>query len=98
MGQDAQAAAVALGYYIAACNPMVDGFIIRSYQDESHEAAQGLAMGIKGKKAFAVFVNMDSSKSLNYTKKYLNKQVGSKWTGKVPGYNAKRLYKMYRSA
>ena len=98
VGQDAQAAAVALGYYIAACNPMVDGFIIRSYQDESHEAAQGLAMGLKGKKAFAVFVNMDSSKSLNYTKKYLNKQVGSKWTGKVPGYNAKRLYKMYRSA
>lgn len=98
VGQDAQAAAVALGYYIAACNPMVDAFIIRSYQDESHEMAQGLAMGIKGKKAFRVFVNMDSSKSLNYTKTYLQKQVGTKWSKKVPGYNAKRLYTMYRSA
>lgn len=97
-GQDAQAAAVALGYYIAACNPMVDGFMIRSYQDESHEVAQGLAMGIKGKKAFSVFVNMDSSKTLKYTQNYLKKQVGSKWSGKVPGYNLKRLYTMYRSA
>ena len=77
---------------------MVDGFMIRSYQDESHEVAQGLAMGIKGKKAFSVFVNMDSSKTLKYTQNYLKKQVGSKWSGKVPGYNLKRLYTMYRSA
>lgn len=96
-GQDAQAAAVALGYYIAACNPMIDAFIIRSYQDEGHEVAQGLAMGIKGKKAFKVFLNMDSSKTLTYTSSYLKKQVGSKWTGKVLGYNKKRLYTMYRT-
>ncbi|MDC7287682.1 DUF5722 domain-containing protein [Blautia schinkii] len=96
-GQDVQAAALALGYYIAACNPMVDAFHIRSYQDASHEVAQGLAMGIKGKKAFKVFVNMDSSKTLNYTKSYLTKQVGSKWSSKVPGYSKKRLYTMYRS-
>lgn len=96
-GQDVQAAALALGYYIAACNPMVDAFHIRSYQDESHEVAQGLAMGIKGKKAFKVFANMDSAKTLNYTKSYLTKQVGSKWSAKIPGYSKKRLYTMYRS-
>lgn len=95
-GQDTQAAALALGYYIAACNPMVDAFTIRSYADDPNEAAQGLSMGIKGKKAFKVFTNMDSSKSLTYTKSYLTKQVGSTWSKKVPGYSAKRLYNMYR--
>lgn len=95
-GQEVQAAALSLGYYIAACNPMVDGFIIRSYADASHEVAQGLAMGIKGKKAFQVFTNMDSSKGLSYTKTYLTKQVGKKWSSKVPNYSTKRLYSMYR--
>ena len=75
---------------------MVDGFIIRSYADASHEVAQGLAMGIKGKKAFQVFTNMDSSKGLSYTKTYLTKQVGKKWSSKVPNYSTKRLYSMYR--
>lgn len=45
---------------------MIDAFIIRSYKDEAHEVAQGLAMGLKdanGKKktAYNVFKNMDSS-------------------------------------
>ena len=46
-GQANQAAAIALAYYKAACNPMIDAFIIRSYKDEAHEVAQGLAMGLK---------------------------------------------------
>lgn len=95
-GEDAQAAAIALGYYIAACNPMIDTFHIRSYQDESHEVAQGLAVGIKGKKAFNVFKYMDTSRSLSYTSSYLNSQVGSSWKKKIPYYNTKRLYNLYR--
>ena len=95
-GEDVQAAALALGYYIAACNPMVDGFMIRSYQDESHEVAQGLSMGIKGKKAFRVFQNMDTANSLRYTRTYLNRQVGSDWTRHVPYYQESRLSKLYR--
>ena len=49
-GQANQAAAIALAYYKAACNPMIDAFIIRSYKDEAHEVAQGLAMGLKDAK------------------------------------------------
>ena len=100
-GQANQAAALALAYYKAACNPMIDAFIIRSYKDEAHEVAQGLAMGLKdanGKKktAFNVFANMDGSNSLKYTEKVLNSQVGN-WKAQVPGYTAKRIFNMYRS-
>lgn len=95
-GQDIQAAALALGYYIAACNPMVDTFHIRSYEDQAHEVAQGLAMGIRGKKAFQVFKYMDSSKSLRYTSSFLKKQVGRSWSKRVPWYSSKRLSRTYR--
>ena len=100
-GQVNQAASMALAYYKAACNPMIDAFIIRSYQDEANEVAQGLALGLKnanGKKktVYNVFRNMDSSSSLKYTGKVLNSQVGN-WKSKVPGYTAKRVCSMYRN-
>ena len=99
-GQANQAAAIALAYYKAACNPMIDAFIIRSYKDEAHEVAQGLAMGLKdanGKKktAYNVFKNMDSSNSLKYTEKVLNSQVGN-WKSLVPGYSTGKISSMYR--
>ena len=99
-GQANQAAAIALAYYKAACNPMIDAFIIRSYKDEAHEVAQGLAMGLKdanGKKktAYNVFKNMDSSNSLKYTEKVLKSQVGN-WKSLVPGYSNGKISSMYR--
>lgn len=99
-GQANQAAAIALAYYKAACNPMIDAFIIRSYKDEAHEVAQGLAMGLKdanGKKKTAhnVFKNMDSSNSLKYTEKVLKSQVGN-WKSLVPGYSTGKISSMYR--
>lgn len=99
-GQANQAAAIALAYYKAACNPMIDAFIIRSYKDEAHEVAQGLAMGLKdanGKKktAYNVFKNMDSSNSLKYTEKVLKSQVGN-WKSLVPGYSTEKISSMYR--
>ena len=99
-GQANQAAAIALAYYKAACNPMIDAFIIRSYKDEAHEVAQGLAMGLKdanGKKktAYNVFKNMDSSNSLKYTDKVLKSQVGN-WKSLVPGYSTGKISSMYR--
>ena len=80
---------------------MIDAFIIRSYQDESHEVAQGLALGLKdagGKKktVYNVFRYMDSSSSLKYTGNVLNSQVGN-WKSQVPGYTAKRVSGMYRN-
>lgn len=99
-GQANQAAAIALAYYKAACNSMIDAFIIRSYKDEAHEVAQGLAMGLKdanGKKktAYNVFKNMDSSNSLKYTEKVLKSQVGN-WKSLVPGYSTGKIFSMYR--
>lgn len=99
-GQANQAAAIALAYYKAACNPMIDAFIIRSYKDEAHEVAQGLSMGLKdanGKKktAYNVFKNMDSSNSLKYTEKVLKSQVGN-WKSLVPGYSTGKISSMYR--
>ena len=99
-GRANQAAAIALAYYKAACNPMIDAFIIRSYKDEAHEVAQGLAMGLKdanGKKktAYNVFKNMDSSNSLKYTEKVLKSQVGN-WKSLVPGYSTGKISSMYR--
>ena len=99
-GQANQAAAIALSYYKAACNPMIDAFIIRSYEDEAHEVAQGLAMGLKdanGKKktAYNVFKNMDSSNSLKYTEKVLKSQVGN-WKSLIPGYSTGKISSMYR--
>ena len=99
-GQANQAAAIALAYYKAACNPMIDAFIIRSYKDEAHEVAQGLAMGLKDangkkKRAYNVFKNMDSSNSLKYTEKVLKSQVGN-WKSLVPGYSTGKISSMYR--
>lgn len=99
-GQANQAAEIALAYYKAACNPMIDAFIIRSYEDEAHEVAQGLAMGLKdanGKKktSYNVFKNMDSSNSLKYTEKVLKSQVGN-WKSLIPGYSTGKISSMYR--
>ncbi|KLU70420.1 MAG: hypothetical protein RHS_3766 [Robinsoniella sp. RHS] len=95
-GEDVQAAAIAYGYYKAACNPMIDSFIIRSYNDEPGETAQGLYMGISGKKAYNVFKYMDTKNSGKYTNKYLKTIGKSSWKKAVPGYTPNRIYKMYR--
>ena len=95
-GQANQAAALAGSYYIAACNPMIDAFIIRSYQDHPEEVAQGLSMGILGKEAFTVFQNMDTVQFYRYTKPYL-RIIGIKsWKKLIPSYKKSRIYKMYR--
>ncbi len=95
-GQSVQSAAIAMGYYKAACNAMIDSFIIRSYSDDPGEAAMGLTMGIKGRSAFKVYKYMDTSKSLKYTKKYLKTIGVSSWNKVVSNFNKARLYKMFR--
>lgn len=95
-GEAEQAAALAYSYYIAACNPMIDSFIIRSYTDHPVEVAQGLRMGIAGKEAFNVYKNMDTSKSEQYTNGYLGLIGASSWRQIVPGYSKSRIKKMYR--
>ncbi len=95
-GQANQAAALAYSYYIAACNPMVDAFIIRSYRDAPEEVKQNLAMGIVGKEAYQVFKYMDTSQSFRYTNKYLHMIGAKSWKKAVPHYKKSRLKKMYR--
>lgn len=96
-GQENQAAAIAASYYIAACNPMVDAFIIRSYYDDPGEAASGLPMGIAGKEAFNVYKYMDTKKTFQYTNRYLGLIGVSSWRQVVPKFKKGRLYTMYRS-
>ncbi len=95
-GQANQAAAIAASYYIAACNPTIEAFIIRSYRDHPLEASQGMPMGIEGKEAFEVYKYMDSTKTSQYTDRYLGLIKISSWGQLVPRYNKKRLYTMYR--
>ena len=95
-GQANQAAALGYSYYIAACNPMIDAFIIRSYTDHPVEVAQGLRMGIHGKEAFNAFKYMDTSKASKYTKKYLWLLSTTSWKKIVPGYTSSRIKGMYR--
>ena len=95
-GQKNQAAAIAYSYYVAACDPMVDAFIIRSYRDHPTEVAQGLRMGIKGKEAFWTFKYMDTPWGLRYTSRYLKTIHAKSWKKIVPGYKAGRLTRMYR--
>lgn len=96
-GQANQAAALAASYYIAACDPMVDAFIIRSYYDHPVEVAQGLSMGIAGKEAFAVYKYMDTRSGLKYTNHYRGLIGISSWKELVPRFKSSRLYSMYRS-
>lgn len=95
-GQDIQAAAIALSYYKVACNSMIDAIIIRSYTDAPSEAAMGLSMGIKGRKAFKIFKYMDTPKSLYYTKGLLRTIGVKSWAKVVPHYSVKHLLHMYR--
>ncbi len=95
-GQANQAAAIAASYYIAACNPTVDAFIIRSYYDHPVEVAQGLPMGIAGKEAFEVFKYMDTTVTFQYTNRYLGLIGISSWDQLVPKYKPARLHTMYR--
>ncbi len=95
-GQEVQAAAIAYSYYIAACNPMIDAFIIRSYTDDPVEVDMGLRMGILGKEAFDVFKYMDSKQTFTYTNRYLGVIGAPSWSQIVPGYKENRLWKMYR--
>ena len=88
-----QAAALAYAYNKAACNDMVDAFIIRSYVDDASEAAQGLHFGIKGRASYNVFKYMDTKQAETYTKKYIKTCGGkSNWKSLVSGYSTKKLY------
>lgn len=99
LGERAQAASIAYGYYKAEFNPMIDAFIIRSQYDHAGEAAQGLSMGLstvshKRREAYTVFKYMDTPKSEKYTKKYLKTIGAKKWKSIIPGYKASKFKKM----
>lgn len=90
-GQAVQAAAMALSYFRAACDPMIDAIHFRSYEDEPVETAQGLYFGISGRKALKVYTTMDSDNPLQKAAPYLLKKVGDSWKSLVPGYKKARL-------
>ncbi|MGN0482402.1 MAG: DUF5722 domain-containing protein [Lachnospiraceae bacterium] len=91
-----QAAALAYAYNIAACDKMIDAFIIRSFVDEPGDA--GFCFGIKGRGAYSVFKYMDTNYAEKYTKKYLG-VIGKKkkWNQLVSGYTKEKIVKNWRS-
>ena len=96
VSENTQAAALALAYDIAACDPYIDGFFVRSYEDEQGDLDQGVAFGMYGRKAFSVFKYMDTvNYHLTKTEPVLKSVLGSGWRNYVPGFKEKRLYKMY---
>lgn len=97
-GKDVQAAAFAYAYKIAACNPMIDSCIFRSYDDsDKAEVAQGLTLGIKGKKAYNVYKYMDSMREAKYTDPYLKTIGAASWNAIVRGYKLEYLTENYRN-
>lgn len=90
-GESVQAAAIAYAYYMTEFNPMIDSIIFRSLEDAPEEVAQGLAFGIKGRKAYDVFRYMDTPSSEKYTK-FALKVIGAKsWKSIVPKFNSKKF-------
>ena len=89
-----QAAAIAYAYNIAACNQMVDAFIIRSYVDEKGDG--GYRFGIYKRRAYNVFKYMDTPNAESYTKACLKTIGVKKWKVLIKGYSVKKLYRNYR--
>ena len=92
-GEKVQAAALALGYYIAACDPMVDAFIILQYEKNTGST---LDFGIRDREAYDIYCNMDTSKGLSSVRTLLAAQAGAGWQSYVPGYSAGKLASLYR--
>jgi len=97
-GEDTQAAAIAYSYYIAACNPMVDAIIFRSYGDEPGEVAEGFRFGINTRKAYDVFKYMDTAEGHAHVDGYRTVIGKKSWAKLVPGYKEGRLTGFYRKA
>ena len=98
MGEDKQAASLAYAYYKAEFNDMIDAFFyIRTYDNQWEVSQYGLAMGLKNqngskRESYYVYKYIDTSKSLQYSNKYL-KVIGKKktWKKLIPNFNEKRF-------
>ena len=87
-GEDVQAAGILYTYYKAQFNKQIDAVIFRSLNDADTEVQQGLAFGIVGRKAYNVFRYMDTEKSVEVARPYLNTIGASSWKKIIPGYKA----------
>ncbi|MBO4337424.1 MAG: hypothetical protein J5842_05060 [Lachnospiraceae bacterium] len=93
--EDVQAAAVAYTYYKAEFNDMIDAVIFRAYTDADVEVQQGLAFGLSNRsKTWNMFKNMDSPKSLDYTKTYLSVIGIGSWADAIPGWDESKFSTM----
>ncbi len=90
--QTLQAAAYSYAYYKAEANKYIDTFIIRSYQDASSEAEQGMCFGLidlngDKREVYNVLKFIDTTYGSEFTDKYLDYFDVSSWSELVSGYS-----------
>ena len=96
--EQAQAAALGYGYYIAMFNKRIDSYIIRAYLDDPTETSSGLYLGLRqknksqtAKTSYSVYKNLDTESSLKKMNSYL-KLIGiSDWKSAISGFDASKL-------
>ena len=96
--EQAQAAALGYGYYIAMFNKRIDSYIIRAYLDDSSETSSGLYLGLRqknskqpAKEAYSVYKNLDTGSSIKTMNSYL-KLIGiSDWKSTISEFDASKL-------
>ena len=96
--EQAQAAALGYGYYIAMFNKRIDSYIIRAYLDDSSETSSGLYLGLRqknskqtAKEAYSVYKNLDTESSIKTMNSYL-KLIGiSDWKSTISEFDASKL-------
>ncbi len=64
--------------------------------EQGYSSVQGYLFGIYKKEAFDVFKYMDTSRSSQYTDRYLGVIGANSWSQIVPGYKVQRIRRMYR--
>lgn len=65
-GENLQAGALVHAYYLAATNPMIDAFEIRSYEDEKLEILQGTTMGLTSRKNGSAYTMKEAYTAYKY--------------------------------
>lgn len=94
-----QATALVYSYYIAACNPMIDGFMMRSTVDDTAtETKLGLYFGLcdsalAKKESYEAYRDCDSkTKAQGYSYYTVVNASAAGWSELVPGYDEAMMY------
>lgn len=98
--EEAQAAALGYGYYIAMFNDRIDAYMIRAYLDDPDETKGGLYLGLTGrgengeqkrKESYGIYKYIDTEQSLARMDKYLSLIGISDWSQTIKNFRPSDL-------